>query len=98
MIVRIVKMNFQADKVNDFTKLFEERKDKIRNFEGCSHLELWQDSANENIFFTYSKWQNEQCLNHYRFSEFFKDTWGKTKVLFAENPEAWSVIQKAIAE
>ena len=96
MIVRIVQMTFQQDKVENFIRIFEERKQKIRDFPGCLHLELWQDSSKTNIFFTYSNWESEAALDHYRFSEFFKDTWGKTKALFAEKPQAWSVIRKTV--
>ena len=98
MIVRIVQMTFEEDSVCDFLALFEERKQLIRHFEGCEHLELWQDAHAPNIFFTYSKWTSEQHLNHYRFSELFKDTWAKTKALFAAKPNAWSVTQKMIIE
>lgn len=92
MIVRIVQMTFREEAVSDFTTLFAERRDTIRNFEGCNHLELWRDNTNSNIFFTYSKWDSQSALDHYRFSEFFKDTWGKTKALFAAPPQAWSVV------
>lgn len=98
MIVRIVQMTFEEDKVSSFLSLFEERKQLIRHFEGCKHLELWQDAHSPNIFFTYSKWASEQHLNHYRFSELFKDTWAKTKALFAAKPNAWSVTQKMVIE
>ena len=91
MIVRIVKMTFNAEQVKEFTDLFHERKATIRSFPGCTHLELWQDSKDENVFFTYSMWHTEADLDHYRFSEFFKDTWGKTKALFADKPQAWSL-------
>ena len=94
MIVRIVQMTFKAEGVNDFIALFEARKETIRGFNGCMHLELWQDSTHSNIFFTYSLWNSEADLNHYRFSEFFKDTWVRTKALFADKPQAWSVIQR----
>ncbi|MGN6569586.1 MAG: putative quinol monooxygenase [Flavipsychrobacter sp.] len=96
MIVRIVQMTFQESEVNNFLSLFDERKQLIRNFEGCQHLELWQDEHTKNIFFTYSIWDSEAHLNHYRFSDLFKDTWAKTKVLFANKPNAWSVSQKMI--
>ncbi len=91
MIVRIVQMSFREDTIPVFLALFEERKNTIRNFPGCSHLELWQDSKDPTIFFTYSKWETPSHLDHYRFSEFFKDTWGRTKALFAGKPSAWSV-------
>jgi len=98
MIIRIVQMHFHAEMVEEFLRLFEERKSRIRNYEGCLHLELWQDEHDHAIFFTYSHWENEGYLDHYRFSEFFKDTWGRTKALFAAKPQAWSVNRKVIAE
>ncbi len=91
MIVRIVKMSFREDAVAAFVSLFEARKQTIAGFPGCNHLELWQDNANPNVFFTYSKWDSIAHLDHYRFSDFFKDTWGRTKILFADKPEAWSL-------
>jgi hypothetical protein len=98
MIVRIVQMSFEEKHVDSFLQLFNERKSLIRHFEGCNHLELWQDAHQPNIFFTYSIWQSEQHLNHYRFSELFKDTWAKTKALFTDKPQAWSVNQKMVVD
>lgn len=98
MIVRIVQMTFRPEEVEAFQQLFSERKQLIRSFIGCNHLELWQDAHNTNIFFTYSIWDSEAHLDHYRFSELFKDTWAKTKALFADKPKAWSVIQKTIVD
>lgn len=98
MIVRIVQMTFRPEEVENFQALFEERKERIRHFEGCTHLELWQDAHNPNVFFTYSYWESEAHLDHYRFSEFFKDTWARTKALFADKPNATSVVRKMIVD
>jgi len=91
MFVRIVKMTFKKENIPLFKAVFEESKSVIRNFEGCSFLELYQDKKNESIFFTYSFWDEEIHLEEYRNSDFFKSVWSKTKVLFAEKAEAWSV-------
>ena len=91
MIIRIVKMTFRENEIESFKRLFEERKDLIRNFEGCTHLELWQDKMHSTILFTYSWWDSEEHLNNYRNSHFFDDTWSLTKQKFAAKPEAWSV-------
>lgn len=96
MIVRIVKMTFQPEKVNDFLAVFEESKEKIRAFEGCEHLKLLRQTEDGNIFFTYSYWQAPEHLEAYRHSDLFKATWAKTKVLFEAKPEAWST--KIMAE
>lgn len=93
MIVRIVKMTFKPEKVNLFLDVFNQSKEKIRNFKGCQHLSLLQETNNGNIFFTYSFWNSSEDLDHYRNSDLFKETWSKTKVLFDAKPEAWSVNQ-----
>ena len=93
MIVRIVKMEFEQAKVNAFLDLFNSTRDKIAGFEGCKGLELLTGVGAANLFFTYSTWNSEQDLENYRNSELFKQTWGKTKVLFSNKPEAWSLLK-----
>lgn len=94
MIIRIVKMTFAPEKVNDFLVVFNESKQLIRNMSGCTHLELLNDIHFPNVFFTYSYWDSENDLNTYRESKVFSEVWSKTKVLFSAKPEAWSVEQK----
>lgn len=91
MLIRIVKLTLKRENIASFEQIFEETKDFIQNFEGCLSLELYQDRKQPNIFFTYSQWEKEENLEEYRKSEFFRNVWGKTKLLFEENPEAWSV-------
>lgn len=94
MIIRIVKMSFRPEAVEEFLGNFENNKSRIRQFEGCHHLELLQESGNEHVFFTYSWWENEQSLENYRNSQLFKQVWSKTKILFSDKPQAWSLVQK----
>ncbi len=96
MIVRIVKMVFRPEEVPVFLELFAARKEQIRGFEGCSHLELWREEGQEHVFFTYSHWVDEHALNRYRFSSLFKDTWSRTKALFQEKAQAWSLLQEVV--
>jgi heme-degrading monooxygenase HmoA len=91
MIKRIVKLTFQEDKIEDFKQIFEQSKNLIRQRMGCLHVELLQDIAKSNVFFTLSYWENEADLEAYRHSELFITTWAKTKVLFSDKPNAWSV-------
>jgi len=93
VIVRIVKMEFQQEKVNTFLELFASTRDKIANFDGCTELELLNSVEKNNIYFTYSIWKSEQHLENYRQSELFKETWSKTKILFKNKPEAWSLLK-----
>lgn len=96
MIIRIVKMNFKDENVERFLEVFNSSKNLIRNFEGCSHLELLNDINNKNIFFTYSHWKEEQDLENYRNSDLFKGVWAETKILFNVKAEAWSLHQHTI--
>lgn len=91
MIVRIVKLSFHEKNIPTFLAIFEESKNSIRASEGCNLVELYRDASNTAIFFTYSYWNEAADLENYRNSEFFKSVWAKTKILFSEKPEAWSV-------
>lgn len=94
MIIRIVKMTFDPDRVPDFLENFENIKEKIRGFEGCRHLELLQQEGQPNVYFTYTWWDKPQSLENYRHSQLFKEVWAFTKTLFSDKPQAWSLVQK----
>lgn len=91
MLVRIVKMHFKEEEIENFQSFFQTKKTFIRNFEGCQFLELYQDKNAPELFFTYSYWENEAALENYRHSPLFKSVWAETKQKFAGKPEAWSV-------
>jgi len=92
MLIRIVKMSFKEDKVDEFLNIFKLSKNKIASVDGIKDLQLVRDKNNNSVFFTISKWRDESYLEKYRNSQLFKDTWAKTKVLFNEKPEAWSTL------
>ena len=93
MIIRVVKMTFLEERVNDFLSNFEKHKQQIRSFEGCRRLELLQQAGRPDVFFTYSWWDSESALENYRHSQLFGEVWSFTKSLFADRPEAWSLNQ-----
>lgn len=90
MITRIVQLTFQEHLVDQFLSSFEENGPKIRAFDGCLGVDLVQDMYRPYVFFTISKWDNEEALEGYRQSDFFRNTWKKTKVLFSVPAHAWS--------
>ena len=93
MIKRFVKMTFKTENIERFKDIFNVSKNLISAMEGCKHVELLQDINNPNIFFTLSIWENPEYLEAYRQSELFEGVWAKTKLLFADKPEAWSLTQ-----
>ena len=93
MIKRIVKMTFVPEKVEEFKKIFASNWKLIKGFEGCSHVELLQDQNDPSVFFTYSLWESEEHVNHYRNSELFRKVWSATRALFRDKAQAWSVAE-----
>ena len=87
-------MTFQPEGVADFLANFEKNKEAIRNFPGCTRLELLQEKGREDVYFTYSWWEQEQDLENYRQSDLFRGVWQLTKTFFAAKPEAWSLENK----
>ena len=91
MVKRFVKMTFKPESIEEFLVLFNSKKELIAAVEGCTFVELLKDINNPTIFFTFSLWQNESYIEAYRHSDLFKEVWDKTKILFGDKPEAWSL-------
>src|SRR5690349_7731723 len=91
MLIRIVKMSFREEAINDFLTEFYRVRSEIESFKGCSGLELLRDINNRELFFTYSRWKDENALESYRNSILFNNTWAIVKKLFNDKPQAWSV-------
>jgi len=93
MLKRVVKMQFQDQKINEFISIFNHAKPFILKIPGCIHVELLKDIKDPSVMFTLSHWESEEALNQYRNSELFVKTWAETKFLFKAKPEAWSLVQ-----
>lgn len=89
-MIRIVRLTFRQEHVDDFRQLFAERKQLIRDFEGCTWLELWQDKDDTRVFYTYSLWDDHSNLDTYRVSDLFRETWSTVKTWFDAEPLAFS--------
>lgn len=93
MLIRVVRMYFKEEHVQDFLKIFEESKDRIRNFDGCLKLELLQDYNQKHILTTYSYWRDSKSLNNYSTSAVFMQNWAQMKKYFSRRPMAFSCIK-----
>lgn len=91
MLIRIVRMHFTEAGVDEFLAIFEQHKRTIRNFEGCTHLELLKDAGDNTTYTTLSHWRDAHCLENYRRSDLFGRVWGSVKTLFAERTQAFSL-------
>lgn len=91
MIVRIVRMHFVPDAVDEFLDVFERTEAAILHSEGCTYLELLRDTEDPNVFVTISHWESARALDNYRKSELFKKVWRRAKANFSKPPQAFSM-------
>ncbi|HEY4655327.1 MAG TPA: antibiotic biosynthesis monooxygenase family protein [Cyclobacteriaceae bacterium] len=91
MIIRVVRMHFVPDAVDEFLDIYERTQAAIQNMDGCSHLELMRDTDDPNVFITVSHWENSRYLDDYRKSELFKNVWRRVKVHFSQPADAFSM-------
>ncbi|MFK7969514.1 MAG: putative quinol monooxygenase [Bacteroidia bacterium] len=91
-IVRIVRMEFREDALEEFHAMFDQFETRIRGAEGCTHLQLYRDAKFPNVRYTYSHWVDEHALDAYRESALFGEVWPRTKKLFAAKPQAFSMV------
>jgi quinol monooxygenase YgiN len=94
MITRIVRMEFEPAKVQEFLTLFTDTSSFIRTFPGVNRLELHRDLEKENVFYTMSEWESEADLEVYRHSKLFESVWSRTKILFSGKPQAFSLVKR----
>jgi heme oxygenase (mycobilin-producing) len=86
-------MHFTEAGVEEFLAIFNKNKQSIRNFDGCSHLELLKDAENALVYTTLSYWKDAESLENYRKSELFASVWGTVKTLFAQRSQAFSLLK-----
>jgi quinol monooxygenase YgiN len=90
MLVRIVQLHIKPENLEMFLSLYGGHQSKIGAFKGCHSLKLLQDVQNPNWVATLSEWESEEDLNHYRYSDFFKNLWTQVKPLFESPAKAFS--------
>lgn len=91
MITRIVKLEFQPDKIDDFLTFFDGIKEIVNTFPGCKGMKLYRDIEQPTIVMTYSHWETAEALENYRISGAFGKIWPTIKPWFSARPQAWSV-------
>ncbi len=92
-ITRIVKLQFHPNHVGEFREIFSRHMSHMDDFPDCLELNGFQDHQHPQIFFTISRWKSQEALDQYRYSEYFRQIWGRVKPLFSAKAEAYSVVK-----
>jgi heme-degrading monooxygenase HmoA len=90
MVIRVVRMHFTEEGLKKFLPVFNLHKTSIRNFPGCTHLELLKDAHDPLVFTTLSYWNRASDLDAYRHSDLFKVVWSTVKPFFSKKTEAFT--------
>lgn len=91
MIARIVHLFIDKKNEQDFLDMFSEKKQLIRNFEGCHYLNLLsKDHGTYVQFSTFSHWRSQKDLDKYREGNVFGQVWPQTKQWMVKKPQAES--------
>lgn len=86
-------MVFRPEEVPSFLAVWEENREKIGSFPGCAGVELLRDEAHPHIYYTHSRWSGPDALEEYRHSALFKGVWARTRELFGDKPQAFSLVK-----
>ena len=92
MITRIVRLTLKDElSLDEFKKLYTKRNPKSRGVSGCLEVRIMKDIKENNIYYTVSKWSNNQALEDYRSSEYFKQTWPMVKSTLAARTKVFTM-------
>ena len=80
-------------KKGKFIQIFKKHKEDMAAHTECLELNGYQDRQFPNVLFTISRWTSQEALDHYRYSEYFRELWSRVKPLFAEKAEAHSIVK-----
>lgn len=89
-IIRVVRMAFKPEESDNFVKLYRAVEPHIRAFDGCEHVELYQEISDEHAYTTYSLWRSPDALEAYRQSDLFGKTWSAVKQMLRAKAAAVS--------
>jgi quinol monooxygenase YgiN len=90
MVIRLVRMRFHAEHVEQFLGLYQQAQPMIRSQPGCRSVRLVRQTDDAAAFATWSVWDDAAALDAYRTSAFFRSFWPQVKALFRAPAEAVS--------
>lgn len=90
MLIRLVRMWFKPDNVDEFLRLYHAAYLTISSQPGCLGVRLVRQTDDPAAFATWSRWESAAALDAYRRSPFFRAFWPQVRTLFRQPAEAVS--------
>lgn len=91
MILRIVKMEVDPQKLEIFELFMKNLSEEKAKLDGCVHHDFFCDKNYVNLFYSYTIWENLTYLKKYKKTPLFKEVVKTLKMLCSTEPSAWTV-------
>jgi quinol monooxygenase YgiN len=98
MLIRLVRMWFEPDNVDEFLRLYHAAHPTISSQPGCFGVRLVRQIDDPASFATWSRWESAAALDAYRTGPFFRAFWPQVRALFRVPAEAVSFEEVGITE
>jgi quinol monooxygenase YgiN len=91
MILRVVKMKVEKNKVESFERFMNNLHDEKLRLQGCLHFDYFHEKDNLYAYYSYTIWENEKFFKAYKKSDLFKEVVSTLKALCQVEPQAWTI-------
>ena len=92
MFMRILKLNLNADSINDFKKFYEETVEpRLQSVEGCLFASLINSKPDKNEFISLTFWKTQLQAENYEKSGVFQSLIDEAKQYFSEETDEWKI-------
>lgn len=75
----------------DFQQLMLTLNNEIRCVDGCKHLEVLNDKADNLTIFSMAIWESEKAIDKYKKTDLYKTVWKQLNEYIAGEPHIWTV-------
>ena len=90
--MRILKLNLNADSINDFKKFYEETVEpRLQSVEGCLFASLINSKPDKNEFISLTFWKTQLQAENYEKSGVFQSLIDEAKQYFSEETDEWKI-------
>ncbi len=91
MILRVVKMKVDTNKVELFERFMNNLREEKLNLDGCLHFDYFHEKGNLNIYYSYTIWESDKHFRVYKKSDLFKEVTSTLNALCQIEPMAWTI-------
>ena len=86
MIVIRVLLKVKPEEKQNFVSIFKTHVTDSRKFDGCVQYGIFEDIQDDHTYILYEEWETRQNFDHYRNSDYFKQSGEKIFPMIEGSP------------